>query len=233
MRLPDVPIDTGRHAAQRIDGTQRDRVADGESHHRRPGRGGTQHEMGGGGLPDPAAVAQESRELGLGARTESRPDPGQGVLRVVRHLDHAAVGVAIAESRIQPAQSDPLVQPEPGALEESGENLRQRQDARSGVDHDTVDLDGAGLPARTGAGFDDAHRKAAPRQGKCGGQAADARADDENLVAAVSRHRISYAAGSRAVARPARADSTYAPGAPAGRTPAADRRDGFGRGGRP
>ncbi len=109
----------------------------------------------------------------------------------MRHVDHTAVGVAVAEARIEAAQADDVVEAQTGAAEYVGEHLRQRQHAGPGIDPHPVDVDDSGLTPGIPAGFEHPHRQPAGGQRQRGGQAADPGPDDQDLATAISAHRAS------------------------------------------
>ena len=156
--------------------------------------------MRGGGVPDLPAVVQETGQLGLGGGPQGGPDPGQGVLRVVGHLDHAAVGVSVSETGVQTAQADHVIEAQTGAGERVRKNFGQSQNARAGLDHDAVDLDAAGLTARALSGFDHSDRQPTGRQCQGCRQPTDAGPDHQHLRAGFSPHVAPNGADNRAAA---------------------------------
>ena len=175
--------------------------------------------MRGGDIPDLSAVVEETGPLGLRGGSEGGPDPGQGVLRVVGHLDHAAVGVSVSETGVQTAQADHVIEAQTGAGECVGKDFRQSQNARSGLDHDAVHLDASDLATRTLRGFDHSHR-----------QPTDAGPDHQHLRAGFSPHVAPNGADNRAVAHRVRPGRRPCRAAPARRIPETVPADGCGPG---
>ena len=230
MRLPDVTIDARSHPSQRIHSRHSARVAQRHAQHRGPGGRRTQDEIRRGRLPDLTAVGQEGRQLGLGIRAQRGPHSSERLLRIVGHLDHAAVVVAVTEARVESAQADHLVHAQSGPGEEPGEHLGQGQHTGAGFHHNPVHLDDPGLAARARSGLEHPHRKPAGHQRQGRGQPADAGPNHQDLGTALSRHGASC--GRRPAApvrrgRPGPADPTDAA---EGRSRAGGQRDGCGTG---
>ena len=190
VRLAHMTIDTGRHAAQRVRSQEGSRATQGQARHRRPGGRGAEHEVGGDRLPDPAAVGEERGQLCLGVGPEGGGDVGQCALGIVGHIDHTAVGVAVAEARVETTQADHVIEAQTRAAEHVGEDFRQGQHAGTGLDRHPVDVDGSGLAAGMPAGFEYPHRQPSGGQRQGGGQAADTGPDDEDLGTAISAHQV-------------------------------------------
>jgi len=102
-------------------------------------------------------------------------------VRIVSDVQHSAVGVVVAETRIQPTQSHHVVEADTGTCEQPTEHLGQGQHAGAGLNLHPVQHDGAGLAARPRPGLEYPHAHSAGSQRKCGGQSADTGADHQHI----------------------------------------------------
>ena len=182
MRITDLAVDCGGHAAQWVDGGQGARVAQSHARHRRPGRGRAEYEVRRGRLPDPAAVGQKVRQFAGRRGPEGRPDVGQRLFRFVGHVEHASVGVAVAKAGVEASQADHIGQSQTGPGKHVGEHPGQGEHAGAGLHPDPVEFDGSGLSARSWTGFEHPHRQPPGGQGECSGQPTDTGADHQHLA---------------------------------------------------
>ena len=183
MRITHLAVDSGSHAAQRVDGRQCSRVTQSQTCHRRPRRGRAEHEVRCGRLPDPAAIGQKVRQFARGRRPECRPDVGQRLFRFVGHIEHASVGVAVAKAGVEASQADHIGQSQTGPGEHVGEYPGQGEHAGAGLHSDPVEFDGSGLPARSRTRLEHPHRQPPGGQGERG-KATERPADNHDLPVA-------------------------------------------------